>query len=185
MPTPTKNKSWYIFFMLVLLPLVTSGCASPAGNNQPSEIAEVAYIDLKLGFSLVVPSSWKRQRHPVSSPLHRPNAVEWLTENTNAPNETQGSLLVSLLTPDSPQDYLAKVKEEQPTIADVLPENIHHPAGPTLRWVSEENLISFMLLSIQGQKRSYFITYKTATANYPQNLSTIEKIIASFTILPE
>ena len=165
---------------LTVVALAVLGCASATNKKQLPSIAEEAYIDLKQGFSLVVPATWERERIPVSSPRHRPNTVEWLITSTSGP---QAIFQVSVQNSLPLQEYLTNLDNGRFKLTKEMSKSLQHPAGPALRWESEDNRDKIILLIIEGPKRSYIITGKIAAVNYDQVLPTLEKVISSFSIL--
>ena len=179
MSPSTTFRQWTILVALTILILTAFGCASPSNKKDLQASDEQEYIDLKLGFSLVVPSSWERVRVPVSSPLHRPNAVEWLIPNSGDP---ESDLQVSRITVPL-QEYLSILNKGGLKLTEEMAKKTEHPAGPALRWEIEDNPEKIILLSIEGPKRRYIITCRIAAINYSQLIPSIEKVISSFTIL--
>ena len=177
-----KLYRWTTLLLVSFLALSICSCASSMNKEQSSTTDEEAYIDLKQGFSLVVPSTWKRVRIPVSSPRHQPNAVEWLIFGLDDSN----SFLVktiSLKDPVPPEEYLSTLREERFNLVEDSPQNILHPAGPAARWECQDEIGNIILLSIEGPGHIFIITGKVAAENSKQLLPTVEKVIASFSIL--
>ncbi len=166
---------------LLFLCLVSLGCAFASTEKQSSAVIEEAYIDLKQGFSLVIPAIWTRERIPVSSPRHNPDTVEWLVNSTNG---YEGTFQVSVQNTIPLQQYLSNLENEHLKITEEMSENIIHPAGPALRWELEDNQESIILIIIEGSERRYIITARVTSVNYDRLLKTIERVINSFLILP-
>lgn len=182
MTPPTKLHPWLCLFALVVLCLTTSSCAAPAGTQSSSTVDEEVYIDLKQGFSLVIPSTWERERIPVSSPRHRQDTVEWRITSSQV---QVGTLQVTTASrmPGPLQEQLASFHSEPPLFAKEGLEGIQHPAGPAFRGEGQSNLENIISLAIQGASRTYFITGRIAAADFVQVLPTLEKVILSFSIL--
>ncbi len=166
---------------LLFLCLVTLGCAFPSSKKQSSVVIEEAYIDLKHGFSLVIPAIWTRERIPVSSPRYSPDTVEWLVNSTDG---YEGTFQISVQSAIPLQQYLSNPENVHLKITAEMSENMIHPAGPVLRWELEDKQETIILIIIEGSERRHIITARVATMNYDQLLKTIERVINSFLILP-
>jgi hypothetical protein len=166
---------------LLLLCLVALGCAFPFSKKQSSAVIEEAYIDLKQGFSLVIPAIWTRERIPVSSPRYNPNTVEWLINSTDG---YEGTFQISVQSAIPLQQYLSNLENEHLKLTENMSENMIHPAGPALRWELEDKQESIILITIEGSERRHIITARVAKMNYSQLRKSIERVINSFLILP-
>jgi hypothetical protein len=181
--TPSSRfRHWAGLLALTLFVLALFGCASP--NSKHSSIMdEEVYIDLKQGFSLVVPSNWQRNRIPVSSPRHRPETVEWRITEAN----TQiGTFQVTTINPENlriPPKPTASPDIRSAALAKVEPRDIEHPAGPALRWESKDKFENIIRLSIKGSRLGYIITCNITESEFAQLSPTVEKVILSFSIL--
>ena len=168
-------------FACVIIITTTLGCASPGNKKTSSGLDEEAYIDFKQGFSLVVPSAWKRQRIPVSSPQYQTNTVKWLINNSGAAKD---DFQVSIQDTFSLHEYVAKLDNDPFRLNGKISKSIQHSVGQVLRWESEDNLEKIILLAIMSQNRTYVITSKIALTRSEKLLPTIEKVFSSFAILP-
>ncbi len=168
--------------LIIFCILSICGCASSMSKEQSSAADEEVYIDLKQGFSVVVPSAWKRERLPVSSPRHQPNIVEWRTSSKDGSN-TFKVKTISLKAPVSREEYLSTREEERFKLVEDTPQSILHPAGPAARWECEDEIGNIILLTIEGPEYIYILTGKVAAENSAQILPTVEKVISSFSIL--
>ncbi len=166
---------------LLFLCLIALGCAFPSSKKQSSAVIEEAYIDLKRGFSLVIPAIWTRKRIPVSSPRYSPNTVEWLINSTN---KYEGTFQISVKSTIPLQQYLSNLENEHLRITEEMSEDMIHPAGPALRWELEDKQENIILIIIEGSERRHIITVRVTNMNYDQLHKTIERVINSFLILP-
>ena len=175
-----KLYSGFSLAALLLLTLVTFGCAFPSSKKPSTAVIEEAYIDLKQGYSLVIPAIWTRERIPVSSPRYKSDTVEWRINSTNGP---EGTFQISVQIATPLQKYLTNLENEHLKLTKDISENMLHPAGPALRWKIDDKLEKIILITIEGSERRYIITARIAKKNYNQLVKTIEKVIGSFSIL--
>lgn len=165
----------------LLFLLITFGCSFPSSKNQSTAVIEEAYIDLKQGFSLVIPAIWTRERIPVSSPRYSPDTVEWQISSINGP---EGTFQIRVQSAVPLLEYLTNLENEHLKLTEEMSENILHPAGPALRWEIEDKLEIVIMITIEGPDLRHIITARMTKKNDGQLIKTIEKVIASFAILP-
>ncbi len=168
----------------IFLLATVCGCASPS-NNSAAIIAadEQVYIDLKQGFALVIPATWKREKIPVSSPQYRSDTVNWILFSGKS---KIGTLQIRALGhPDqsSPQDYLCDFLNEQNELHHSETIELEHSAGQVLRLNGEETDYRVIYLVIEGEKLSYLAAFKISAKAHDDLLPSVEKVIKSFSIL--
>ncbi len=169
---------------LLLLLLTAVSCASPQKDGKRlASVDEEAYIDLKHGFSIVVPTSWQRERIPVSSPRYRSDTVIW---QIGGQKGSKDSLQIKSVPTPTAAD-LRKVltafilSRDDKTTEEI--QEFKHPAGTALKTTGTVAAGGTTYFAFEGHRRIFLISFKIAGNDDEQLLPTIEKVILSFSIL--
>jgi hypothetical protein len=184
-PLRTKSPalSRFFVFVLILALLTTAGCLGPKGEETAISADEEVYIDLKLGFSVVVPVSWLRQKLPVSAPGYKSDTVEWeIPGPVKDKNTLRIKALEHLKLPITPESLNNLIPPHTEGITKP-PLNFEHPAGQALRVEWRRQAQRLISLIIVGPDRSYLLSITLDETEYDQFLPAVEKTLLSFSIL--
>lgn len=177
---------YYLHPLLVLLCLTLIGCATPHAADEPSvTVDEQAYLDFKLGFTLVVPVTWKREKIPVSSPLYRSDTVSWAIASSR---KRIGQLRLQTLNETSELSHRETLSTFLNDQNELLHSNIlefDHPAGHALRLDGWNATNKVIYLIIKDKQNIYILAVEFAKEHGPEIIPLVENVFSSFSILPE
>ncbi len=171
-----------ILLIIVVLCMITFGCASRDSKKGAISTAEEAYIDLKQGFSIVIPSTWQRMRIPVSSPDHRSNVVSWQITSQNK----QSGLLQVITAPRMQKEQYQIFLSSH--LGDFYPSNMtadssRESENGTFHGEVDNGLGKIIFLSTEGSQRTYLVTFNIPKPEYTRLLPIISKVFSSVSIL--
>lgn len=161
--------------------LFLTGCASKSTTTgEPGQQKEEAYIDLKLSFSLVVPSSWKRLQIPVSSPAFRPNMVRWEIPGAK---ENDNRMQVWYYPGETAQDALAETLSEALELTQSQLKTVRYPFGSALRLEGENTQRKVLYIASHTPRHTHILAFRIDPAEYARLEPQIENVISSFNSL--
>jgi len=179
-----KPQKQYSVLILVLFLTLLTGCLGSKGKYSDSADEE-AYIDLKHGFSLVIPVTWRREQLPVSSSKYKADTVVWDIKGMSG-RDTRLSIKTyeQSKSPITPEDLTALIQSRPDATAGV-PFNFKHPAGQAIRVEETTPTGKLIMLAISTSLQAFLLSIEIPEADYDRLLPKIEKTILSFTILTD
>ena len=172
----------FSYLLLTIWISILGGCAPKGPDANVPESREQAYINLKLGFSVVVPIEWQRKKYPVSSTNYRPGRVTWNMVAQKGPGGTLSVEVIQNAKESSPTDILCAFLDERKELVQSKLSPVLFPQAEALRLdgKNQENWVIYQV--IKKAERAFIIAIEISPEPAEKG-SYLETIIKSFKIL--